>query len=84
MHLSPRSGVDFAAAVGSDREVESLATALPRLLPRLWRFAYRLTEGFSYRETADALEIPIGTVMSRLARARLTLGQALGSKTGSP
>lgn len=34
-------------------------------------------EGLTYKETSEALGIPVGTVMSRLARARLAVVQML-------
>jgi len=37
-------------------------------------------EGFSYAEAAQVLEIPIGTIMSRLSRARQAIGALLGGR----
>ena len=38
-----------------------------------------VSEGLSYHETATMLDIPVGTVMSRLARARQTLIDRVGN-----
>jgi RNA polymerase sigma-70 factor (ECF subfamily) len=40
-------------------------------------------EGLAYREAADVLEVPIGTVMSRLARARKRVADEVGIESGS-
>jgi RNA polymerase sigma-70 factor (ECF subfamily) len=41
-----------------------------------------LVEGLSYKEAADLLEVPVGTLTSRLARARTTLQALLGEVDG--
>jgi RNA polymerase sigma-70 factor (ECF subfamily) len=48
-------------------------------LPEQFRIAVYLAdvEGFSYQEIADILDVPIGTVMSRLHRGRKQLQKAL-------
>lgn len=58
-----------------DQELVRALDALPeeyRTVLVLWAL-----EEFSYQEIADSLEIPIGTVMSRLYRARAKLTEAL-------
>ena len=48
-------------------------------LPEQFRMAVLLgdVEGFSYKEIAEILDIPIGTVMSRLHRGRKALQKKL-------
>jgi RNA polymerase sigma-70 factor (ECF subfamily) len=69
---------------GADEEVlsqyldEDVYQALNSLPPN-FRMAVILAdiEGLSYKEIADALQIPIGTVMSRISRARRQLQKSL-------
>jgi RNA polymerase sigma-70 factor, ECF subfamily len=59
---------------------ETLAQALDRLSPDLREvILLREVEGLSYKEIGDVTEVPIGTVMSRLSRARKRLQAALAA-----
>ena len=41
-------------------------------------------DGLSYKEAADTLQLPIGTVMSRLSRARQSIAEALMEPNPAP
>lgn len=66
-------------AVFSQLDVGPAITRAIRDLPEVYRLAVQLVdvEGLSYEEAADTLEIPVGTVRSRLFRGRRLLQQAL-------
>jgi RNA polymerase sigma-70 factor, ECF subfamily len=69
-------------AVSRKQFCEDLDEALQRL-PEPFRIVVMLAdvEGLSYKEVADTLQCPIGTVMSRLYRARHLLRKALWAYT---
>jgi len=70
-----------------EREIDRLSTeaALARL-PEDQRLAVGLVlvEGLSYKDAADVLEVPIGTLTSRLARGREALQGMLRLPEGEP
>ncbi len=70
-----RSAEEELLALFSEAEVVSAVESLPEN----YRVAVLLAdvEGFAYKEIAEILDIPIGTVMSRLHRGRKRLQQEL-------
>ncbi|MDW3182840.1 RNA polymerase sigma factor [Roseobacter sp.] len=80
--LVPVEDIDVADQKTPDAETNIFVSeVLSKIntLPDAQRHAVSLVyvEGMSYREAADIMEIPIGTVMSRLAAARKTLNQSM-------
>ncbi|HLI53664.1 MAG TPA: sigma-70 family RNA polymerase sigma factor [Acidimicrobiales bacterium] len=86
LYLYRRLGGLEAASAGRSAEEEVLdhfteaeVKAALEALPESFRLAVLLAdvEGFSYKEIAEILDVPIGTVMSRLHRGRRALQKAL-------
>jgi RNA polymerase sigma-70 factor, ECF subfamily len=63
---------DYAAEIDLERAMATLSFEHRQILLLIG------LEGLNYREVADELSVPIGTVMSRLARAREKLRHAMG------
>jgi RNA polymerase sigma-70 factor (ECF subfamily) len=74
---APRSGDWTVYESALDDDMRAALAALPE--PFRVVLVLSVLEGFAYKEIADILDIPIGTVMSRLFRARRMLQAALGT-----
>jgi len=73
--VDPRPGLEAAV------DLQRFMAAMERL-PDEQRevLALILIEGFGYREAAELLDLPIGTVSSRLVRGRTALLQMVGER----
>src|SRR5437762_744927 len=83
IHMSGHESVSPATILEHSEDAELIREAMDEL-PAEFReiLVLRHQEGLSYKEIADIAQIPPGTVMSRLARARAKLREYLGARIG--
>src|SRR5579885_1728892 len=74
---APVRGVEARLALG---EVRQAVSRLP--LDQRTTLMLVTVEGLSYKEAAAVVGVPVGTIMSRLARARIALQSALDAGAG--
>jgi RNA polymerase sigma-70 factor (ECF subfamily) len=64
--------------------LDEVRRAIDRLPPDQRTVLLLVTvEGLSYKEAADVVRVPVGTIMSRLARARIALQSQLDAGAGA-
>jgi RNA polymerase sigma-70 factor (ECF subfamily) len=82
----PMAPLGEVADGGTDPAMRTALFSALSALPEEQRKALLLTtvEGFSYEETANILGVPLGTVMSRIWRARTSLAERLGETGATP
>ena len=75
----PATEADAVERRAEDREFDEAVTAALEELPENFRRVVELVDvdGLTYQEAADVLEVPLGTVMSRLHRARRRIRDVL-------
>lgn len=79
------AGSDGRVITESELTLQAVATAMGRLPPeQRATVALVCIEGASYKEAAEISGVPVGTVMSRLARARRTLSAMLNQPQRVP
>ena len=81
IHASDDESVSAATILERSEDAELIREAMDEL-PADFReiLVLRHLEGLSYKEIADIAQIPPGTVMSRLARARAELKEYLAAR----
>jgi RNA polymerase sigma-70 factor (ECF subfamily) len=83
IHASDNESVSAATILQRSEDAELIREAMDEL-PAEFRevLTLRHQEGLSYKEIAEIVKIPPGTVMSRLARARARLKECLAARIG--
>jgi RNA polymerase sigma-70 factor (ECF subfamily) len=82
VYAPEEAGSKVGDASAAARDIALSVQAAMERLPEEQRLAVALVliEGLSYKDAAETLGIPIGTLTSRLARGRATLQAALGDE----
>lgn len=86
VHAPEEAGAHVGDTSAQARDIALSVQAAMARLPEEQRMAIALVlvEGLSYKDAAETLSIPIGTLTSRLARGRESLQRLLGDSGSTP